>query len=259
MFFFSFLLLLSFNQLNELISYSVEFPLEKRIEIISSALLDIPFKESSIGEEEGYDKDPLINLEYIDCVTFIEYILAFVNSRHIEEFKKHIISIRYKDNKIRFEDRLHLPDFQWFPNAQKKGYLIDITREIGGKYYKSIYKEQKKDFYIEGKRIDKSRLVEEKVTIFYISKEDLDKIYNFIPEYSIIRVLREDSIRPYLTTHIGMVVKKGNKKFLRHSSRHFGHKVTDTSLKAYFSTFEKYENWKALGIAIYRIGIIKEN
>ncbi len=244
------------NQLANLFSSSQNYVFEKRIETISSALMDTPFKESSIGEEDGYDRDPMINLKYIDCMTFIEYILAFVNSKDIEEFKSHIVNIRYKDGKVDFQSRLHLPDFQWFPNAQLKRYLIDITREVGRGYFKKISKVLKRDFYIDKERIDKSNLIADKVEIYYIPQKDIDKIYNAIPEYSIIRVLREDSERPYLTTHLGMVIKKGNKKFLRHSSRHFGGKVTDTSLKAYFSTFEKYENWKALGIAIYKIGDI---
>ncbi|MCX7958093.1 MAG: DUF1460 domain-containing protein [Deltaproteobacteria bacterium] len=242
--------------LKNLITESAGLDSHKKIEIISSAFLNTPFKESSIGEGDGIDPDPLINLEFMDCVTFIEYIIAFVNSENIKDFEKHILNLRYKDGRADFYQRLHLPDFQWFPKALNNKYLVDITDIVGSKYVKQFNKTLYKDFYIGYHKVDKSNLVSREAVIRYIPREDIENIYSRIPEYSVIRILRKDSHRPYVTTHMGIVIKKGNKKYLRHSSRHFGGKVTDTPLNAYFSTFEKYEKWEALGIAIYKIGDI---
>lgn len=239
-----------------LISESFNLLIEKKIDIISSKLLNTPYKESPIGEGSGIDPDPIINFEFVDCLTFVEYVIAFVNSKNLDEFEEHIIKLRYKNGKIDFYNRLHLPDFQWFPNAVKNGYLQDITKEVGGKYLRILKKTLNKDFDIKGYKIDSSNLLTNEVLINYIGKEHISDIFNKIPQYSVIRILRKDSFRPYVTTHIGIVVIKGNKKYLRHASRHFGRKVTDTPLGMYFSTFEKYENWEALGIAIYKIGDI---
>ncbi len=253
-------LLIDINSLDSLISSSVGLSFNEKIDRASTAFLNTPFKESSIGEGEGIDTDPIINLKYMDCVTFVEYIIAFSNSKDIKGLKDHIIGLRYKDNIIDFYTRLHLPDFQWFPNALNKNYLKDITQMIGGKDTAIIKKNLNKDFYISGHRINKSMLISNSIEISYIPKEKLSGILKDIPEYSVIRVLRKDSHRPYLTTHMGIVITKDKKRYLRHSSRHFGMKVIDTPLNVYFSTFEKYVNWEAAGIAIYKINdIIRKN
>jgi len=250
--------IIDMNGLSELIKESADLNPGKKIEVSSNAFLDTPFRESSVGEEKGIDPDPVINLEFMDCVTFVEYVIAFVNSADMEEFRNHILKLRYKDGFVDFYSRLHLPDFQWFPMALANKYLTDITKEVGGKYHKKFRKVLNRDFNISGKKIDSSNLVLREIEIIYIPKEDIPKVFSYIPEYSVIRILRQDSFRPYVTTHMGIVVNKGKKKYLRHSSRHFGGKVTDTPLNAYFSTFEKYENWEALGIAIYKINDIKD-
>lgn len=246
------------NSLFELLKESSELPSDKKIELISQRLIGTPFKESSIGENEGIDSDPIINLEYVDCVTFVEYVIAFVNSSNIEEFESHIRSLRYADREISFENRMHLPDFQWFLNAQRYEYIKDITSLVGKTYTKKIKKYQKRPFYINRQLIETSKLISDTVEIKYIPYDKLNAVYNTIPSHSIIRIIREDSPRPYLTTHMGIVIQKGKVKYLRHSSRHFKRQVMDIPLTTYFSTFPKYENWKALGIAIYRINDIRK-
>lgn len=247
------------NSLSELLKQSSTLSADEKIELISQRLIGTPFKESSIGENGGIDDDPIINLEYIDCVTFVEYIIAFVNSKDIDEFKNHIKLLRYADREINFENRMHLPDFQWFPNAQRYGYVKDITGLIGKNYTKKIKKQLKKPFYIDKQKIDTSKLISDAVEIEYIPLNKLEVIYNTIPAHSIIRVIREDSFRPYLTTHIGIVIQKGKAKYLRHASRHFKEQVVDIPLITYFSTFSKYKNWKALGVAIYKINYTRKS
>jgi D-alanyl-D-alanine carboxypeptidase/D-alanyl-D-alanine-endopeptidase (penicillin-binding protein 4) len=258
------LLLILFSILNPedlsiLIKQNVNLTFYERIEIISERLLNTPYKESSIGEGQGVDADPPVNLTYVDCVSFIEYVIAFANSLSIEEFERHIRFMRYGDREISFENRMHLPDNQWFPNMLKYGYITDITTEVGGSLAKDIKKSVNNGyFYISGVKIPSDRLIMRMVTIKYIPVSDVLKVVNKIPEFSIIRILREDSFRPYATTHLGIVVKKKNGLYFRHSSRHFGGKVVDTPLVTYFSTFEKYENWKVLGIGVYRINAIRK-
>ncbi|MCX7945138.1 MAG: DUF1460 domain-containing protein [Deltaproteobacteria bacterium] len=248
--------LIDLRGIEELISEGANLTFDKKLEVITSSFLNVPFKKSSIGEENEIDPDPIINLDYMDCVTFVEYVIAFVNSRDIKEFKKHVLSLRYIGGKIDFYNRLHLPDFQWFPNASKNGYISDITFQVGKGYVRRFKKRLDKDFIVDGYKIDSSKLISRDVEIDYIPKEHIFNVYKDIPKYSIIRILRKDSYRPFVTTHIGIVVEKGNKKYLRHSSRHFGAKVTDTPLGAYFSTLDKYENWEALGVALYKINDI---
>jgi len=251
--------ILNTTDLSKLLEQNIHLSFDKRIEVMSEYLLDTPFKESSIGEGYGVDMDPVVNLNYTDCVTFVEYVIAFANSVSLEEFERNVRFMRYGDREIAFENRMHLPDNQWFPNLTNYGYITDITKRVGRKYVTSVKKTITKDhFQIDGKIITSEKLFSRSVSIDYIPTQDISKILNNIPPLSIIRILREDSYRPYLTTHIGIVIKKDNKLYLRHSSRHFGKKVVDTPLSTYFATFESYENWKALGIAIYKINDIRK-
>jgi hypothetical protein len=103
---------------------------------IGKLFLHKPYKAETL---EGFHKEKLIvNVSAFDCTTFVETVLALarcavtgkVSNR---EFRKNLKSIRYRNGKINgYSSRLHY-FIDWLLNNQKKGFLIDISRNIGGK------------------------------------------------------------------------------------------------------------------------------
>jgi len=87
--------------------------------------------------EIGKTESLVINLQGLDCTTYIENVLAFgLNLRNgksdFDSFTKTIETIRYKDGKLDgYGSRLHYFS-EWIANNEKKGLLKDIIAEVGG-------------------------------------------------------------------------------------------------------------------------------
>jgi len=90
-------------------------------------------KTLEIGDTETL----VINLQGLDCTTFVENVLAFGlllknDNLDYHSFTKTLEEIRYKDGQLDgYASRLHYFS-EWIANNEKKGLLKDITAKIGG-------------------------------------------------------------------------------------------------------------------------------
>jgi hypothetical protein len=102
---------------------------------IGKTFLGIPYvaKTLEIGEVESL----VINLNGLDCTTYVENVLAFSlllkdEKSDFENFTKNLKTIRYKNGKLDgYGSRLHYFT-EWIRNNEQKGLLKDITAEVGG-------------------------------------------------------------------------------------------------------------------------------
>lgn len=102
---------------------------------VGKTFLGIPYvaKTLEIGETESL----VINLQGLDCTTFVENVLAFStlliqDKLNFDAYADELEHIRYKDGKLDgYASRLHYFS-EWIANNEKKGLLRDITAEIGG-------------------------------------------------------------------------------------------------------------------------------
>lgn len=123
---------------------------ETKIQAISN------FKNQSVGEnmvsigktfmgtpyvaktlEIGKTESLVINLQGLDCTTFVENVLAFSlmlkhSKKDFDSFVQYLETIRYKNGKLNgYASRLHYFS-EWIANNDHKGLLKDITSQIGG-------------------------------------------------------------------------------------------------------------------------------
>ena len=90
-------------------------------------------KTLEIGDTETL----VVNLQGLDCTTFVENVLAFSmllkqQEDSFDAFVKNLEVIRYKDGDLDgYASRLHYFS-EWIANNAEKGLLKDITGEIGG-------------------------------------------------------------------------------------------------------------------------------
>ncbi|MEA1786592.1 DUF1460 domain-containing protein [Arenibacter sp. GZD96] len=92
-----------------------------------------------IGEAEAL----VVNLQGLDCTTFVENVLAFslmlkngVNA--FDQFVQNLETIRYKNGQLDgYASRLHYFT-EWISDNEKKGLLRDITSDIGGQHAPKI-------------------------------------------------------------------------------------------------------------------------
>lgn len=107
----------------------------KTIVAIGKTFLGTPYvaKTLEVGETESL----VVNLQGLDCTTYVENVLAFGSmlrngESDFEDFTKNLKKIRYKDGKLDgYASRLHYFS-EWIANNEAKGLLKDITNEIGG-------------------------------------------------------------------------------------------------------------------------------
>ncbi|MBD3661602.1 MAG: DUF1460 domain-containing protein [Arenibacter algicola] len=102
---------------------------------IGKTFIGTPYvaKTLEIGETESL----VINLQGLDCTTFVENVLAFglMLKNHKKDFGSYthyLETIRYKDGALNgYASRLHYFS-EWIANNEQKGLLKDMTSEIGG-------------------------------------------------------------------------------------------------------------------------------
>jgi len=107
----------------------------KTLVAIGKTFKGIPYVAKTL--EIGKTESLVINLQGLDCTTFVENVLAFGTllkdgKADFDSFTETLETIRYKDGKLDgYSSRLHYFS-EWIANNENKGLLKDITAEIGG-------------------------------------------------------------------------------------------------------------------------------
>ena len=222
------------DMLRESSSYSTP---GERIHYLSSLFLGVAYKESTLIGDIGTPELLVINLQEVDCITFIEYIEAMRLSGSFEEFEKNLKKIRYRSGKVAFTTRKHFfTDWSEF----NRDFVDDVTGHIGG--LKTI-------------RIRKQLNIREDGTAFLYGIRPCEREIAYIPSDALADVPADalvDSVFDTLQTgdyigiysgtpgldvsHAGIFIKDGGKEYLRHaSSAKEQRKVIDQDFKSYMA------------------------
>jgi hypothetical protein len=202
----------------------------KRIEFLSRQFMDLDYKESTLIGDINAPEVFVINFEGVDCFTYIDNIEAMRLSRSFSKFKVNLRKVRYKSGKVAFENRNHFfTDWQEF----NSDFIQDVTRKIGSK--KTI-------------RVQKMLNEKEDGTYFLIGINPVQREIKYIPsdaiDDSVINKMRTgDYVGIYShlagldVSHVGIVIKDGDKIYLRHaSSQKKRRKVVDQDFKKYIAS-----------------------
>lgn len=125
----------AFNSKIEFISTLGTEEIGAHMVAIGKLFIGIPYiaKTLEIGETESL----VINLQGLDCTTFVENVLAFglmlkTQKTDFDSYTHYLETIRYKDGELDgYASRLHYFS-EWIANNEQKGLLKDVTSELGG-------------------------------------------------------------------------------------------------------------------------------
>jgi len=182
-----------------------------RIDYLSKQFLGTPYQESTLIGDINSPEVFVINLEAVDCFTFLDYIESMRRSFSFDEFRENLRKVRYRGGEVNFKDRNHFfADWCEF----NSNFIDDITGQLGGKKVIAVMKllNQKDDgtYFLPGIQL-RERL------ITYIPVNMIDN--------SIFSQLRTgDYIGIYSkkkgldVSHVGIFIKQEHKKYLRHAS-----------------------------------------
>jgi hypothetical protein len=198
-----------------------------RIDFLSRRLLGTPYRESTLIGDIFIPEVLVVNLEGVDCFTFIDYVEAMRLSEFFSGFIDNLKKVRYKFGSVSFENRNHFFS-DW--KESNSGTVLDITEEVGGMKAKKISKilnrEEDGSYFLPG-------IAPAEREIFYIpssaiSGPVLGKIMpgDYIGIYSLTAGLD--------VSHVGIFIREGAQSYLRHaSSQPEFRKVIDQDFQEY--------------------------
>ena len=182
-----------------------------RIDFLSRRLLGILYRESTLIGDMVIPEVLVVNLEGVDCFTFIDYIEAMRLSDSFPGFIDNLKKVRYKSGSVSFENRNHFfSDWKEF----NSGFVRDITEEVGG---------------LKAKKISKILNRKEDGSYFLPGIAPVEREISYIPSPAIDgrileKIMTGDYIGIYSHTagldvsHVGIFIREGGKSYLRHAS-----------------------------------------
>lgn len=226
-----------------------------RLLSVSETFLGVPYVFSPLGEGEGVDPDPLIRFDAVDCLTFVEQVMAIASTPEPSGLTEHLSAIRYRDT-VDYEARNHLMEADWIPNNVNKGFLVDVTHQYGGDAVMTDFKRLTANTWKSrsSKRLalPETRHVQGQFPIHYIPLEKAPPILAKVPSGTLLMVVREErETMPTRVTHLGFLIQK-KRLVLRHASKSFG-KVVDEDFASFLARNRRYEKWKVVGFSLFQV------
>ena len=117
-----------------------------RLKQIISDTIGTPYRDGPLGEGPAgtYDKDPLIDLKRVDCVTYVEQTVAMADAQSYQDLLEKLQRIRYRKGRVDYESRNHFMITDWVRNNP---WCRDITTELGVKTETVSRTISRKDFF----------------------------------------------------------------------------------------------------------------
>lgn len=102
------------------------------IEALSGFFLHVPYVLGALGEgpRARFDQNPLYRHDAVDCLTYVNTVLALFFSKGFEEFEQKILDLNYYEGMALYQNRFHFMSADWNPQNAKNGFIRDISTEI---------------------------------------------------------------------------------------------------------------------------------
>jgi len=183
----------------------------ERIDFLSKHFLHTDYRESTLIGNTTTEEVLVINLEGVDCFTFIDYIEAMRRSDSVHTFKENLIHVRYNGGKVSFDSRNHFFT-DWC--IRNKRFVMDVTEDIG--VYRTV-------------SVKKTLNKKKDGTPFIAGLEPVERIIHYIPSRDVdIFILGKLKSGDYVgiytqqegldVSHVGIIIKQDNSFYLRHAS-----------------------------------------
>jgi cell wall-associated NlpC family hydrolase len=197
------------------------------IAFLSEKFLGTPYRESTLIGDETVPEVLVVNLEGLDCFTFLDYIEAMRLSGSFREFAKKLRKVRYRSGEVAFSKRNHFFS-DW--REYNRDCVLDVTEDIGGK------------------NTEKTRKVLNRKgdgTAFVSGIPTVERVISHIPSEAVDRRMLGrlrtgdyvgvySSLQGLDVSHVGIIINKGKTVSLRHASVKY-RSVVDEDFAAYIA------------------------
>jgi 3D (Asp-Asp-Asp) domain-containing protein len=227
--------------------------LDHRMMFFSELAKGTPYVIFCLGEgpEGTYDKDPLLDIARVDCMTFCEQSLSMAISKDYQEFFQNLQRIRYRDGIIGMKTRNHYTIADWLPN---NGWLLeDATEIIGGELCRPMTKtvDRAKDLAAMGCTDVHDVAPPQTITVKYIPKESLYQVEENLRGGEIVSLIQKKE--GIFSSHMGLIAKdRQGETIFRHASRTAGEVVDEPYQKLVDRLLASQNNAGAIFMRIRR-------
>jgi cell wall-associated NlpC family hydrolase len=199
----------------------------ERIAFLSEKFLGTPYRESTLIGNETVPEVLVVNLEGLDCFTFIDYIEAMRLSGSFREFAEKLRKVRYRSGEVAFSKRNHFFS-DW--REYNRDCVLDVTKAIGGKNTEQTRK-------VLNSKGDGSG--------FISGLPSVERVISHIPSEAVDRAMLGrlrtgdyvgvySSLQGLDVSHVGIIISKRKTVSLRHaSSKH--RSVIDEDFASYIA------------------------
>ena len=105
--------------------------LNKRLDYFSKRLIGTPYKLGPMGEGhlDTVEDKPLVYLDSVDCVTYLEHVVALAMAKSEKSLYRQLQRLRYKGGKVSFLNRKHYLLDDWVGEG-KYAKVIPMEDEV---------------------------------------------------------------------------------------------------------------------------------
>jgi hypothetical protein len=200
-----------------------------RVVHISARFLGTPYQANTLGGGSELPEVLTARFDAVDCFTFLDYVEALRRSADAGEFRTRLIEVRYRDGVVGWGQRRHFfTDWAAAPG----GRVVDVTAEVGGALVRQAVKQLNRG--ADGILLLPGVAVQERL-IHFVPADALDsQVLGRLRPGDYVGVYTP---KPGLdVTHVGLVVRRGNRLSLRHaSSRREAGQVIDSDFLTYLA------------------------
>lgn len=194
-----------------------------RIERVSRAFLGARYKRDPLGEgrKGRRDRHPIVDLRNVDCLTFVEQVLAFSQRARFDAAVELLQRYRYTGGVIRWSKRRHLMELQWLPELTRAGALQDVTRAIGGDETREAVRRITRTHYSGAfryfRRLGAALPLGEARVTYVPARTAYAHRRKLRPGTLLALVRRTPTEWPIFITHVGLIVARGDELVFRHA------------------------------------------
>ena len=178
----------------------------------------------------------VVNLRKFDCTTFLDNSLVLArlikkNDFSFNDYTNELINERYRDGKLKkYPSRLHYFS-DWLYDAEKRGLIKNITKDIGGEiYHKKIYFMSKNKKYYrqlsDDNFLEDIKKIENEINkrkYYYIPKDRIGKVEQKIKTGDLIAITT--NIEGLDISHVGIAIKMDDGRIYYLHAPNVGKKV----------------------------------
>ncbi len=231
----------------------------ERLTAISALFIGARYQLSPLGEGDraGPDRDPIVRYDAFDCVTYVEQVMALSWYPSHRASSQKLQHIRYAHGKIAYAQRNHIMMAQWIPQNIRAGFVRDISAQLAPKRVRQARLRIQQEAFEskEGRALlyaPKQRPTGA-FSVPIVPLKVMPSLVEKVPHGSIITTIRNERARvPYRASHVGLVIVKDGKRWIRHAHAPSG-RVIEQPLRAFVARAQNPRKWPITGFNLLAI------